>query len=140
MSEEEDDMEIEDIDFRSILITTGKLRNFVKKGWGYELILHNDDLYCGKMLHIDQGAKFSMHYHVERHKTWYVSKGKLVLKSINVDTTEPIEVILNKGDVVEVFAGVPHQLQAIEESEIFEVSTEYSDEDTFRIGKGDSLK
>lgn len=133
-------MKVEDIDFRSILITTGKLRHRVKKAWGYELIMHNDELYCGKILHIKQSAKFSLHYHIERHKTWYIAKGKVILKSINVDSADPIEVILNQGDVIEVFAGVPHQLQAIEESEIFEVSTQYSDEDTFRITKGDSQK
>jgi hypothetical protein len=33
---------------------------------------------------------------------------------------------------------MPHQLKAIDESEIFEVSTQHFDDDSYRIDKGDS--
>ena len=37
----------------------------VEKKWGYELWIHNDSQYCGKLLVFNNsGDKFSMHYHM----------------------------------------------------------------------------
>jgi quercetin dioxygenase-like cupin family protein len=44
---------------------------------------------------------------------------------------------LNVGDVITNERGEPHQLIALEDSEVFEVSTKHYDEDSFRIHKGD---
>jgi mannose-6-phosphate isomerase-like protein (cupin superfamily) len=44
---------------------------------------------------------------------------------------------LTTGDVVTIPIGMPHQLEAIEEGEIFEISTEHFDSDSYRIKKGD---
>ena len=38
--------------------------DIVKKGWGYENIIVNNDEYCGKILHFYKDKKFSMHYHL----------------------------------------------------------------------------
>ena len=111
----------------------------IEKGWGYELIIHNKiNEYCGKILHFNKGGAFSMHYHIEKKETFYVSKGRFMLSYINPDTTELIEKILNVGDVIEIHRGITHQLHALEESEIFEVSTYDRTEDSYRIFKGDS--
>ena len=110
----------------------------VDKGWGYELHLHNGDGYCGKILHFNKDAKFSMHYHVEKRETWFVARGKLRLISIDPDTSEQLYCDLEEGHVVEVYRGIPHQLHAIEESDIFEVSTIDKPEDSYRVWKGDS--
>jgi hypothetical protein len=41
---------------------------------------------------------------------------------------------LQKGDIVEIKKGLPHQLTALlDESTIFEVSTQHFDEDSYRI-------
>ena len=45
--------------------------------------------------------------------------------------------VLHKGDVVTILIGMPHQLYAIEEGEIIEVSTQHFDSDSYRIYKGD---
>ena len=48
----------------------------VEKAWGYELWIHNDSDYCGKLLvFTKQGNKFSMHYHLKKKETWYVQSG-----------------------------------------------------------------
>ena len=37
----------------------------VDKVWGYELWVHNDEEYCGKLLVFEEAyANFSMHYHL----------------------------------------------------------------------------
>ena len=33
------------------------------KGWGREIWIANNDLYCGKILDIRKGKKCSLHYH-----------------------------------------------------------------------------
>ena len=44
-----------------------------------------------------------------------------------------------EGDCITIERGMPHQLIALEDgSEIFEVSTQHFDEDSYRIRKGDS--
>ena len=44
----------------------------IPKGWGEELILVNNELYCGKLLIFRKDSKFSMHYHMKKDETWYV--------------------------------------------------------------------
>ena len=34
-----------------------KLKGFVKKGWGHELIWATNEKYCGKMMKFDTGKK-----------------------------------------------------------------------------------
>ena len=111
----------------------------IEKGWGYELIIHNEiNEYCGKILHFNSGGAFSMHYHLDKKESFYVSKGRFRLTFINPDTTELVEKILNVDDVIEIHRGIAHQLHALEESEIFEVSTYDKKDDSYRIFKGDS--
>lgn len=119
------------------IINTPKI---VPKGWGYEIHIHNDENYCGKILHFNKGGEFSMHYHVKKRETFYVAKGKLILKTINADTANVNEQEVNEGSVIEIYRGLTHQLKAIEESEIFEISTYDDINDSYRVWKGDSQK
>lgn len=110
----------------------------VEKGWGYELIISNSEKYCGKVLHFNEGSKFSMHYHLKKDETFYVSKGSLLYKWINTETAEVKEQVVYMGDVIHITPGLPHQLIAITEAEIIEVSTQHFDNDSYRVWKGDS--
>jgi mannose-6-phosphate isomerase-like protein (cupin superfamily) len=100
----------------------------IPKGWGHEIIIINDPLYCGKVLVFKKGAKFSMHYHMIKDETWYVNSGELN------------EVTLKVGDTVRQLPGQPHQLEALTDGEVFEVSTQHFDSDSYRVWKGDSQK
>jgi len=112
----------------------------VPKGWGEELIIENNELYCGKLLIFKAGCKFSMHYHMIKDETWYVDKGKFKYKWIDTETADTIEVNLKPGDIVRQRPGQPHQLIAITDGVIFEVSTHHKDSDSYRVWKGDSQK
>ncbi len=109
----------------------------VEKGWGKEIVFANNSEYCGKVLSFNKGKKFSMHYHLKKKETWYVSRGKFIF--IWIDTNNGIKhsEYLNVGDVVTNERGQPHQLIALEDGDIFEVSTEHFDSDSYRIWKGD---
>lgn len=112
----------------------------ISKGWGHELIIHNDKNYCGKVLVFIKGCKFSMHYHLIKQETWYVNKGSFIYRSIDTSIGEVIESVIGPGDVVTQYPGQPHQLEALEDGEIFEVSTQHFDKDSYRVWKGDSQK
>ncbi len=109
----------------------------VKKGWGKEIWFVNNDEYCGKILCFDKGKKFSMHYHVEKKETWYIAKGKFLFSWICPEKGIVYNEYLNVGDVITNERGEAHQMEALEESEIFEVSTFHKDSDSYRIEKGD---
>ena len=49
------------------------------------------------------------------------------------------EVKLEEGDIVRQRPGQPHQLEAISNGRIFEVSTQHKDSDSYRVVKGDTL-
>ena len=109
----------------------------VPKGWGKEIIFVNNDEYCGKILCFNKGKSFSMHYHLKKKETWYVNKGQFMLHWIETENGIQHTEYLNVGDVITNERGEPHQLVALEDSELFEVSTKHYDEDSYRIWKGD---
>lgn len=110
----------------------------VKKGWGHEVIIHNDEDYCGKVLHFNKGAEFSMHYHGIKKETWYIASGSITLKTIDTINATEEETKLFAGSVIYVPRYIPHKIIVIEECDIFEVSTQHFDSDSYRIQKGDS--
>ena len=111
---------------------------FVEKGWGHEVIFVNNDSYCGKILHFNKGAKFSMHFHLIKKESWYIYTGKFIFKYINTTNATIITQELSKGDVITNEIGQPHQIICEEEGDIFEVSTHHEDSDSYRVFKGDS--
>jgi len=107
----------------------------VEKKWGYELWVHNDADYCGKLLVFTKsGNKFSMHYHMIKDETWYIQKGAFQFDWIDTENGERCYTQIQEGDVIEIKKGLPHQLTALtEEATVFEVSTQHFDEDSYRI-------
>jgi mannose-6-phosphate isomerase-like protein (cupin superfamily) len=109
----------------------------VLKGWGKEIIFVNNNEYCGKILCFEKDKKFSMHYHLKKKETWYVAKGSFLLNWI--ETANGITNVeqLNVGDVITNERGDPHQVIALEDdSQLFEVSSQHFDDDSYRIWKG----
>ena len=53
------------------------------------------------------------------------------------DIAEAEEIMLEPGMNFYVYPGLRHQMEALEDSELFEFSTEHFDSDSHRIIKGD---
>jgi mannose-6-phosphate isomerase-like protein (cupin superfamily) len=94
---------------------------------------------CGKVLVFKEGAQFSMHYHMIKDETWYVESGEFLYKWIDTETAELHQQTLKVGDTVRQYPGQPHQLFALTEGRIYEVSTTHYDSDSYRVWRGDSL-
>lgn len=94
----------------------------VEKPWGYELIWAKTKDYVGKLLHIQQGHKLSLQYHREKEETIFLQSGKMNFIFEN-DAGELKEVLLNPGDAHHIPTGRKHRMVAIEDCDVFEVST-----------------
>ena len=111
---------------------------FVPKGWGFEKWIVNCEEYCGKLLYFVKGKKCSWHYHKLKDETFYIQSGCLILNYSHEDDIEKSQkIILSKGDKFHIPVGLRHQMIAIEDTEMFEFSTQHFEEDSYRILKGD---
>ena len=111
---------------------------FVPKGWGWEKWIVNNEEYCGKLLFFNAGKKCSWHYHVLKDEVFYLQSGKMrVIFSEEDDIDKAQEIILEAGQNFHVYRGLRHRMIAIEDSELFEFSTQHFDSDSYRVEKGD---
>lgn len=101
--------------------------NTVQKLWGHEVWLVNHESYCGKILYFRAGHSGSLHYHKEKHETFYLKSGDVI-----VDIDDKCH-HLSPGDIIDIPAGTKHRVTALQESEIWEFSTHHDDADTYRI-------
>lgn len=113
------------------------------KPWGREIWFAHNEKYAGKILEIKAGHRYSLQYHEHKIETQYIYKGKVKLTYGNsVDTLQ--EVILGPGEKFEVVPPLIHRLEALEDSEVFEVSSPELhdvvklDDDYGRSGKGNN--
>jgi quercetin dioxygenase-like cupin family protein len=93
----------------------------VNKPWGYELHWAITDRYVGKIIHVNKGEALSLQYHNVKDETIYLWAGRMKFE-IEVDgrltATE-----LAPGAAVHVTPKTVHRMTAIEDCDVFEVST-----------------
>lgn len=109
----------------------------IVKGWGWEKVLINFPQYCAKILYFNSCAIGSYHFHVMKTETWYIYKGRITLRHSGPDG-RMIDEEFGPGAVIHIPRYNVHQVIALEDTEIFEVSTPHFDEDTYRVSPGDS--
>jgi mannose-6-phosphate isomerase-like protein (cupin superfamily) len=110
----------------------------VPKGWGREIWITNCEHYCGKILEINKGRKCSLHFHRLKHESFYLRKGRLIVRmKDSPDAMEINEFVLNPGECMDVPVGLVHQMEALEDAELFEFSTQHFDTDSYRLVPGD---
>jgi mannose-6-phosphate isomerase len=94
----------------------------VAKPWGYELRWAVTDRYLGKVLHITQGEALSLQYHNRKDESILLVNGLL-----DLDLEDPQGVLqrhrLEPGDSQRIYPGRRHRMTALEDCDVFEVST-----------------
>lgn len=131
----------------------------VPKTWGYELHIVNNNMYCGKILHIDKGKKLSLHWHEVKTETFFILHNAVEItyywsdiqsiknledqlftwqdleRAINRENTIVNRDILIKNNVFHINQGMRHSVKAINDdyAEILEISTHDDPEDSIRI-------
>jgi mannose-6-phosphate isomerase-like protein (cupin superfamily) len=94
----------------------------VDKPWGYEIRWAITNRYLGKILHINRGEALSLQYHERKDETILVFKGAIRFES-GGDEHRLGAVELRPGDSVHITPGTRHRMTALEDTDIFEVST-----------------
>lgn len=94
----------------------------VEKPWGHEDIWAQTERYLGKILSIRKGRRLSLQLHREKDESIYVLRGRLRLVLEN-DAGELEESELGPGEARRVRPGRRHRFEAIEDTELVEVST-----------------
>jgi mannose-6-phosphate isomerase-like protein (cupin superfamily) len=110
----------------------------VPKGWGREVWIANGDLYCGKILEITKGKRCSLHFHRLKTESFYLRAGRLRIRIKESPEAEALEEFeLSAGDCMDVPRGLVHQMEALEDAELYEFSTRHFDSDSHRVVRGD---
>ena len=93
----------------------------VEKPWGYELHWAKTDRYVGKLIHVNKGHALSLQYHNVKDETIFLQSGKLLFEIAIEGKLTRREML--PGECVHVTPKTVHRMTAIEDSDIFEVST-----------------
>ena len=98
----------------------------VAKPWGHELIWARTDHYVGKLIHVNKGHALSLQYHNRKDETIYVHAGRILFELQGGEGLTKREMV--PGDAVHVTPPTVHRMTALEDSDIFEVSTPETDD------------
>jgi mannose-6-phosphate isomerase-like protein (cupin superfamily) len=94
----------------------------VDKPWGYELHWGIADRYAGKVLHVKKGESLSLQFHERKDEYQYVVTG-----AVEIELGGPDGVLekhrMQAGDTLHIPPGTRHRITAVEDTDIFEVST-----------------
>jgi len=92
----------------------------IPKVWGFEEIGINDK-YCGKLLHLDQGFRCSIHRH-SKDETFRILSGLMYLE-LGEDDESMEAIILKPGDWIRIKPNLWHRFTGIKNTVFNEFST-----------------
>ncbi len=98
----------------------------VQKPWGHERIWASSERYVGKVLHIAAGQELSVQYHHRKDETVHLLSGELIYR-VKLDA-ELEDVKLNTGESFRICPGTVHQMIAVTDCDVLEVSTPEKDD------------
>jgi mannose-6-phosphate isomerase len=93
----------------------------VDKPWGYELLWAKTDRYVGKIIHVNAGHALSLQYHNVKTETVYLASGRVRYEIQDGGGLRTLDLL--PGDRLHIPAGTVHRVTAIDDADIFEVST-----------------
>ena len=98
----------------------------VEKPWGYEIHWAKTDRYVGKVIHVNAGHALSLQYHNIKDETILLYSGRLLFEIQEGESLVKRE--MKPGERVHITPKTIHRMTAIEDSDIFEVSTPETDD------------
>jgi len=95
----------------------------VPKPWGHETIWALSERYVGKILHINSGHELSVQYHNRKDETVYLLSGEIVYR-VQRDGDDILDDMkLKVGESFRITPGTIHQMIAVTDCDVLEVST-----------------
>ncbi|HSY84048.1 MAG TPA: cupin [Gemmatimonadaceae bacterium] len=98
----------------------------VPKPWGHETIWAQTDVYVGKILHIKAGHALSLQYHNLKDETIHLLSGEMIYR-VKVEN-QLLDVGLKAGESYRNLPGTIHQMEAVTDCDVLEVSTPHLDD------------
>ncbi len=95
----------------------------ISKPWGYEKIWAHSERYLGKILHINAGHELSVQYHNKKDETVYLLSGQIIYRVQRNGDEVLDDVHLQVGEAFRIIPGTIHQMVAVTDCEVLEVST-----------------
>jgi mannose-6-phosphate isomerase len=99
----------------------------VEKPWGHELWWAETPHYAGKILHVEAGHRLSLQMHREKDESSYLLSGRLRLTR-GPSAEELTTAEIGPGFTWRVEPGTVHTIEALEDSDVLEVSTPHLDD------------
>jgi mannose-6-phosphate isomerase-like protein (cupin superfamily) len=93
----------------------------VDKPWGYELRWAQTAKYVGKVIHVNAGHALSLQYHNQKEETILLWAGRLQFEIQEGDRI--VKRDMRPGDRAHIPPKTVHRMSAIDDCDIFEVST-----------------
>ena len=92
------------------------------KPWGYELRWAITDRYLGKVLHINRDEALSLQYHNRKDESILLLNG---IMDLDLEDDQGVVRVhhMTPGDSRRIHPGRRHRMTAIEDCDVFEVST-----------------
>lgn len=102
----------------------------VQKPWGHEKIWARSDRYVGKIIHINAGHELSVQYHNKKDETIHLLSGEIVYRVQRDprDQKKLEDVRLQIGESFRIAPGTVHQMVAVTDCDVLEVSTPETDD------------
>ena len=94
----------------------------VPKPWGHETIWAQSERYVGKILHINAGHELSVQFHKRKDETIHLLSGEIVYRVQGKDEVLD-DVQLRVGESFRITPGTVHQMVALTDCDVLEVST-----------------
>jgi mannose-6-phosphate isomerase len=98
----------------------------VPKPWGHETIWAQTDVYVGKILHIKAGHALSLQYHNLKDETIHLLSGEMIYR-VKIEN-QLLDVGLKAGESYRNLPGTIHQMEAVTDCDVLEVSTPHLDD------------
>ena len=95
----------------------------VSKPWGHEIIWARSERYVGKILHINAGHELSVQYHNRKDETVYLLSGEIVYRVQREGDDILEDMKLKVGESFRITPGTIHQMIAVTDCDVLEVST-----------------
>jgi mannose-6-phosphate isomerase len=95
----------------------------VPKPWGHETIWALSDRYVGKILHINAGHELSVQYHNRKDETAHLLSGEIVYRVQREGDDVLDDMKLKVGESFRITPGTIHQMIALTDCDVLEVST-----------------
>ena len=95
----------------------------IDKPWGHELVWAHEPFYAAKIIYIKKGCRLSLQKHMRKFEDIYILSGLMRLHVLEHGESEIKVIPMTPGDTYHISPGMAHRFEAVEDTELVEVST-----------------